>query len=728
MQTVECKEISMEVEELEEESSETMIEDYKYYRRKLYNHMRYVEKSIEEKNNHSGEENLKECFMYFEKTKKASHFYKSSKEASYDLWKILKLESEVKSHTSSRWSFEEMMNSVQLDQEHKNDILLFELQQQLTQLEAWSKNPRRIISIFDAMSPSKTKHILHIELFGRDLLPDLPASSPQPLVLSEIVGSLGVARAVATPTVKAGPILQLVLDTPWALAPREQEEALAAVLTVSSSQATLLPLSRRTIQRYVELVMGDTSASWNYVDLVLHLGDRLLASATWDGDMMEANEKIAGGLSLLACAFHQKKMLCHLAESLIYILLKQRKFQEIDQYLCTLKFPFRDSVEVRKLLIMRYFMEGEHSKVAEHLSRLLEADFGDDAGKVTVEEILSWLTDLLPALLESEEENVSNTATLVSYLAERQFLHDWNCLKFSLKIAVEHSMSAILVKLYSNMHLISWADSLDDGCEVSRLLWNYGLLCDCMLAKHVSIFLAGFFLAPLDPEVKASTYLASVSAGFEVIHQVNDVDLKQCILRNIFKILETCRSSCFCRRSITLFTLKLSIVSDGQYDCDPQQVLAQLSKDHIGLLTVSTLCLSSNNERISSYAIDALMDAVNLDTEEDNKQVLVVASLEVMTEATATVRVLRVFEVVKSVRWTNQELALAAMKLSWNNWAKACGATRKQTVCQPWSRIFIFLHNVLSDYSDHIIGDNNRPTIALLQRVNRLVKTIENSS
>ena len=177
-----------------------------------------------------------------------------------------------------------------------------------------------------------------------------------------------------------------------------------------------------------------------------------------------------------------------------------------------------------------------------------------------------------------------------------------------------------------------------------------------------------------------------------------------------------------------MFTLKLSIVSDGQYDCDPQQVLAQLSKDHIGLLTFSTLCLSSNNERISSYAIDALMEAVNLDTEEDNKQVLVVASLEVMTEATATVRVLRVFEVVKSVRWTNQELALAAMKLSWNNWAKACGATRKQTVCQPWSRIFIFLHNVLSDYSDHIIGDNNRPTIALLQRVNRLVKTIENSS
>merc|ERR1712214_240379 len=155
----------MEVEELEEESSETMIEDYKYYRRKLYNHMRYVEKSIEEKNNHSGEENLKECFMYFKKTKKASHFYKSSKEASYDLWKILKLESEVKSHTSSRWSFEEMM---QLDQEHKNDILLFELQQQLTQLEAWSKNPRRIIAIFDAMSPSMTKHILHIELFGRD--------------------------------------------------------------------------------------------------------------------------------------------------------------------------------------------------------------------------------------------------------------------------------------------------------------------------------------------------------------------------------------------------------------------------------------------------------------------------------------------------------------------------------------------------------------------------------
>ena len=53
----------MEVEELEEESSETMIEDYKYYRRKLYNHMRYIEKSIEEKNNHSGEENLKECFI-----------------------------------------------------------------------------------------------------------------------------------------------------------------------------------------------------------------------------------------------------------------------------------------------------------------------------------------------------------------------------------------------------------------------------------------------------------------------------------------------------------------------------------------------------------------------------------------------------------------------------------------------------------------------------------------
>lgn len=73
--------------------------------------------------------------------------------------------------------------------------------------------------------------------------------------------------------------------------------------------------------------------------------------------------------------------------------------------------------------------------------------------------------------------------------------------------------------------------------------------------------------------------------------------------------------------------------------------------------------------------------------------------------------------------WTDRELVAEAMKLSWNNWAKATVLTKKKIVTQSWSRVFTFLHNLLVDCSQHIIGDLTKPTPELLKNVGAILKS-----
>ena len=73
--------------------------------------------------------------------------------------------------------------------------------------------------------------------------------------------------------------------------------------------------------------------------------------------------------------------------------------------------------------------------------------------------------------------------------------------------------------------------------------------------------------------------------------------------------------------------------------------------------------------------------------------------------------------------WTDRELVAEAMKLSWNNWAKTTVLTKKKIVTQSWSRVFTFLHNLLVDSSQQIIGDLIKPTPELLKNVGAILKS-----
>lgn len=81
---------------------------------------------------------------------------------------------------------------------------------------------------------------------------------------------------------------------------------------------------RQLIPKYVGLVVGDLASKWNYVEVVLHLGDRVLA-LTPD---TEESHSLAGGLAFLASVQDQEMMFLHFAETLLIILLKQNKVNE----------------------------------------------------------------------------------------------------------------------------------------------------------------------------------------------------------------------------------------------------------------------------------------------------------------------------------------------------------------------------------------------------------------
>ena len=83
-------------------------------------------------------------------------------------------------------------------------------------------------------------------------------------------------------------------------------------------------MSRQLILKYVSLVVGDLSSEWNYVEVVLHLGDRVLALTPHT----EESHSLSGGLAFLASVQNQETMFVHFAETLLITLLKQNKINE----------------------------------------------------------------------------------------------------------------------------------------------------------------------------------------------------------------------------------------------------------------------------------------------------------------------------------------------------------------------------------------------------------------
>ena len=83
-------------------------------------------------------------------------------------------------------------------------------------------------------------------------------------------------------------------------------------------------MSRQLILKYVGLVVGDLGSEWNYVEVVLHLGDKVLALTPHT----EESFSLSGGLAFLASVQNQEAMFVHFAETLLMTLLKENKINE----------------------------------------------------------------------------------------------------------------------------------------------------------------------------------------------------------------------------------------------------------------------------------------------------------------------------------------------------------------------------------------------------------------
>ena len=81
---------------------------------------------------------------------------------------------------------------------------------------------------------------------------------------------------------------------------------------------------RQLILKYVGLVVGDLGSEWNYVEVVLHLGDKVLALTPHT----EESFSLSGGLAFLASVQNQETMFVHFAETLLMTLLKENKINE----------------------------------------------------------------------------------------------------------------------------------------------------------------------------------------------------------------------------------------------------------------------------------------------------------------------------------------------------------------------------------------------------------------
>ena len=303
----------------------------------------------------------------------------------------------------------------------------------------------------------------------------------------------------------------------------------------------------------------------------------------------------------------------------------------------------------------------------------------------------------------------------------------------SIELSLKFNLVTFVGDLVFEESLINWAQGMDTDWRLGKQLWNAAMDCTEYLTRYVLIVLAGYLLSSSqDEEVRVHTLIASLPAGLEVIRTYGKEEIGQKVFKSFVNVLGYIKNSNLKlekRRMLANFELQLTAVSNLQYVCDATAILMDLSKDYLGLLVFSVTILSEPvlKERFSEQAAEALMTAINFEADADNKQLMAVGVTELLSSNPTSKLSPQLFDTLKQIQWRHRDLILEAMKLSWNAWAKVSTETTLRTRWKPWSRMFTYFHNHLTDFSEHIVGDLTKPDIDLLHKVSRLVLEVEST-
>ena len=307
----------------------------------------------------------------------------------------------------------------------------------------------------------------------------------------------------------------------------------------------------------------------------------------------------------------------------------------------------RDRLSVKKILILRHLFEENFETVIETVLEILMKDsvYSD----INTQDILDWIHVMFPKLLQRKMTNVRAIESLLEVLAAREFYHNWKCLDFSIKLSLKLRLASVITKLYINVTCISFAENLDADCLVAKKLWNAGLTEEDFLMKHILMFLSGFFMAPIDEEVKGHTLMACIPAGLDALENGCAADLSDVLISNMEKILnkDSLNSSI---PAVQILKARLLVISGSRFQFDLQHSVSLLSKDLVGLLTFALICLQSSDERCQQIIHVALLMAIRVDTVEENKQLLATAALEMMSGCLLAVNAQNLVDIIRMIR------------------------------------------------------------------------------
>ena len=102
--------------------------------------------------------------------------------------------------------------------------------------------------------------------------------------------------------------------------------------------------------------------------------------------------------------------------------------------------------------------------------------------------------------------------------------------------------------------------------------------------------------------------------------------------------------------AVQILKARLLVISGSRFQFDLQQSVSLVSKDLVGLLTFTLICLQTSDEKCQHIIHLALLMAIKVDPVEENRQLLATAALEMMSGCLLTVHAQNLVDIFRMIR------------------------------------------------------------------------------
>ena len=216
--------------------------------RRLYMNLLLTEKYITLKNFSEAQNRIVQCYDEYKTLKSIGSEYESSKESSYDFLKIVHLEIRLRDAKceigvglmSNLTHFREAIENSRGDEDLKQEIIKLQIKN-LLEMKRNEDEPydvTTILSLFDLLPLDKSRALVQIELFVKNIHHNLPELSF--LTQSQVVTVVSICSEADLK--RREECLHHVLKASWAMTDVEKEECLTSMLFLSGTD--LIKLSR----------------------------------------------------------------------------------------------------------------------------------------------------------------------------------------------------------------------------------------------------------------------------------------------------------------------------------------------------------------------------------------------------------------------------------------------------------------------------------------------------